>query len=396
MSGVSAIKNHQQESAIVNDIHTLLGGQACENIQQKIKKLSLINLYSIYQNLSKIERKQLLEYLPSTPKLDLIRLTAESDPVIELINTEQLLVVQENSTVGMVKSKRLNQQYVDNSNPIVVVNEFNQYLGIIELHHLIACPDDTLASEIVAESNKLHVSETQRNAANIIANSGTHFAVLVDNQNSVVGLLSLTDIIKNKAQQETQTDNRPYLQIPVLSHVRQRIFWILALAAVGLLSGIIIQSYDDAITALIILAFYMPMVADTGGNAGSQAATVIIRSIALGELKLKNWFAILYKEIRIALFIGLGLACVSFLKITFLSYGIDLPEGLTLTVIAFAIALAIFIQVLSATLIGASLPLIVKWFKQDPAVVASPAITTVVDVTGLLIYFYITSSFLLY
>lgn len=392
MSRVTAINNQQHEPYFVDHISQLLKNSSFKDLHTTLKNITLVNLYNVYNQLPKTEQAQLLNKLPIVQKIDLTLLSNRSQPVIELLQPDQLQVVDIKNTVISIKSKLQKQSNA----PIVVVDEFNRYLGIVELHHLIDAPDNDLIESYLSDVTKLHVSEQQQNAAQIIANNNDHYAVVVDKQEHLVGILNLSDIINISTIKEKKPTERPYLQVSVLNHVRQRIFWILALAVVGLLSGIIIQSYDDAITALIILAFYMPMVADTGGNAGSQAATVIIRSIAMGELKLQNWFAILYKEMRIAIFIGLGLGIVSYFKIYFLSYGIELPEGLTLTVIAFAIGLAIFIQVLTATVIGASLPLFVKWCKQDPAVVASPAITTIVDITGLLIYFYITSTILLY
>jgi len=392
MSRVTALSNYQQTVNFAEHISQLLKSCSFEALHKSLKNLSLVNLYTLYKLLSKAEQVQLLSKLPIFQRIDLTLLSKKSQPVIELLKVDQLRVIDINNTVAAIKSKRGKKS----NSPIAVVDEFKQYLGMIEWHRLIDAPEHDLIANYLGEVTKLHVSEAPQNAAHIIANNNDHYAVLVDKQDHLIGILNLADIINHKRIKDQQTPTRPYLKIPVLSHVRQRIFWILALAVVGLLSGIIIQSYDDAITALIILAFYMPMVADTGGNAGSQAATVIIRSMAIGELKIHNWFAILYKELRIALFIGLGLAIVSYLKIYFLSYGIDLPDGLTLKVIALAIALALFVQVLSATVIGASLPLLVKLCKQDPAVVASPAITTIVDVTGLLIYFYITSTLLLY
>lgn len=394
MSDVTAVLNLQHQSNLDNTAHCF--DDTYTEDTKNSKNLSIINLYAIYKNFSKIEKKQFINKLPTAQQNDLQALAMTENPVIDLLYADPVLVVQQNSAVKHIKAKQQDLKNANQNKPIIVIDEFKHYLGIIEIADLVTSDDDTLAVDLYVSKTKLFISETQQNAEKIIAKNNDYFAVLTNSQNAVVGLLMLTDIIKAKNLQPQEVTPPPYLQTSVLSHVRQRIFWILALASVGLLSGIIIQSYDDAITALIILAFYMPMVADTGGNVGSQAATVIIRSIAMGELRLKNWFAILYKELRIALFIGVGLACVSYLKIYFLSYGIELPEGLTLTVIAFAIALAIFVQVLSATIIGASLPLLVKWCNQDPAVVASPAITTIVDVTGLLIYFYITSSMLLY
>ena len=317
MSRVTATNNHQHESNMACHISQLLNKYSFSDVQKSIKNLTLVSLYAVYSQLSKVHQKQLLKNVPITQKIDLALLSTEPSPVIELTTAEDFLVVKNNCNVGLVKTQLLRKPLNGSNYPIVITDEFNQYLGIVEQQSLFIATETSLITELLSSTTQLHVSEAQQSAVNILANNNDHFAVLVDKQNALVGLLKLTDIIKESNSNTPPAENRPYLQTPVLSHVRQRIFWILALAAVGLLSGIIIQSYDDAITALIILAFYMPMVADTGGNAGSQAATVIIRSIALGELRLKNWLAILYKELRIAIFIGIGLACVSYLKIYF-------------------------------------------------------------------------------
>jgi magnesium transporter len=131
----------------------------------------------------------------------------------------------------------------------------------------------------------------------------------------------------------------------------------------------------------------MPMVADTGGNTGSQSATVVVRALALGEITCKDILHVLRKEFFIACLLATVLGVLSFGKVLFLSQNSVIPAGYTLVNIGLAIAVALALQVVTATLIGAVLPLIASAFKQDPAVVASPALTTVVDITGLLIYF---------
>ena len=131
----------------------------------------------------------------------------------------------------------------------------------------------------------------------------------------------------------------------------------------------------------------MPMVADTGGNTGSQTATVVVRALALGEIRPKDFIKVLYKELKIALLLALILGVLSWMKVMFLSQNTEIPLGYSLSKIGIAIALALSLQVVTATLIGAILPLGAAKMKLDPAVVASPALTTVVDITGLIIYF---------
>jgi magnesium transporter len=153
----------------------------------------------------------------------------------------------------------------------------------------------------------------------------------------------------------------------------------------------IINAYQGVLESFIILAMYMPMMAATGGNTGSQAATVVIRSLSLGEIHDEDWPKIVFKEAKISFMLSLSVALLTYLKIAFLSFHSVLPTGFSMGYVAFTISLAIAIQVISSAVIGAGLPLIVRRLGGDPAVVASPAISTIVDITGLLIYFTVAS-----
>jgi len=149
----------------------------------------------------------------------------------------------------------------------------------------------------------------------------------------------------------------------------------------------IIHGFEGTLTAMLILALYMPMVADTGGNTGSQSATVVVRALALGEISPRHVLSVLWKEFRVSCLLAIILGLLSFGKVLFLSRSSEVPAGHTLSGIGVCIALALALQVITATLIGAVLPLGAARMKWDPAVVASPALTTIVDITGLLIYF---------
>ncbi len=185
-----------------------------------------------------------------------------------------------------------------------------------------------------------------------------------------------------------------YLQDGVMAHVRARIGWIIALSVFGMLSGLIISRYEDTLSSMLILVIFMPMMADTGGNVGSQAATLLVRALAIGEVCVSQWPQVLWKEMRVALIISSALVILIVMRVFGFAAGVELPEGISLEMVAMAISLAMIIQVLSSTLIGALLPLLATRLRLDPAVIVSPVLTTVVDITGMLIYFFTITTLL--
>ncbi|PMG63661.1 Mg2+ transporter mgtE [Vibrio splendidus] len=184
-----------------------------------------------------------------------------------------------------------------------------------------------------------------------------------------------------------------YLSTGVLSHVRQRIGWIIALALLGVVSGLIIAQYEDILSQLVLLAIYMPVIAAAGGNTGTQAATLVIRALATGELKKRQWANVLWKELRVAICLALAIALVMIGRILLFSDN-QSTGGYDINMIAYAIAVALFIQVTISTVLGAGLPIVARLFKLDPAVLVSPVLASVVDISGMWIYFTVVNSFL--
>ena len=178
-----------------------------------------------------------------------------------------------------------------------------------------------------------------------------------------------------------------YLDNSVFSHVRERVGWIIGLAFMGIISGLIISRFEGTLQSLVLLAVYMPVVAAAGGNTGSQAATLVIRALATGDITLKDWTKVLWKEFRISLFISAVLATVVMLRVVLFGEGQALPEGVTLGMTGFAIGAAIALQVIISTTLGGLLPLIARGFRLDPAVLVSPVLASIVDITGMLVYF---------
>ncbi|MFD2179874.1 magnesium transporter [Veronia pacifica] len=178
-----------------------------------------------------------------------------------------------------------------------------------------------------------------------------------------------------------------YLSNSVMSHVWQRIGWIIGLALMGVVSGLIISHYEDAISQLVLLAIYMPVVAAAGGNAGSQAATLVVRALAMNEIRPRQWLQVMWKEFRVSLVIAAALALVIMGRVAFATDTSQLPANFSIYAVAMAIGTALMIQVTLSTTVGGVLPLIARKLKLDPAVLVSPVLASIVDITGMAIYF---------
>ncbi len=280
-----------------------------------------------------------------------------------------------------------------------VVDSQRRLLGFVSLKDLIlADPNTKLEDMMQREVIFARATDDQEEAARKIQKYDLIALPVVNGNDALVGIITHDDALDVITQEQTEDMEKMmaiggaheagvYLGTPAWEHFKNRAGWIVGLAALEIVSGWIIHSYESTLNHLMILALYMPMVADTGGNTGSQSATVVVRALALGEVRPKDLFRVLFKELKISAMLAAVLGVLSWAKVMFLSHNSYIPPGFSLLHIAEVIAIALAVQVVTATLIGALLPLIAARLKLDPAVVASPALTTIVDITGLLIYF---------
>ncbi|NOY88997.1 MAG: magnesium transporter [FCB group bacterium] len=281
-----------------------------------------------------------------------------------------------------------------------VVDENRRLLGFVSLKDLILANPKTKIEDMMHQDVIFaRVTDDQETAARKIQKYDLIALPVVNDNDALVGIITHDDAIDIITQENTEDLEKfmaiggsheagVYLKTPAWVHFKNRAFWIVGLAALGLVSGAIIHSFQATLMNLLILALYMPMMADTGGNTGSQSATVVVRALALKEITPKDALRVLFKELKISLLLAAILGVLSWGKVMFISSSSEVPAGLSLGMVGFAIAIALSVQVITATLIGALLPLGAAKLKLDPAVVASPALTTVVDITGLLIYFF--------
>ena len=209
-----------------------------------------------------------------------------------------------------------------------------------------------------------------------------------DEIKEIIENLFLDDIVDIIEQENTEDfqkmaamepSEEPYLKTPVLTLAKKRIVWLLVLMVSATVIGSIIQGFEDVLQSVVILASFIPMLMDTGGNSGSQSSTLVIRGLALGEITTKDFLKVIFKEFRVSIVVATVLAIVNFLRLYFFT---SADFMISLTVCA-----SLFFTVVLAKIVGGVLPIISKKLKLDPAIMASPLITTIVDAFALIVYF---------
>jgi len=282
---------------------------------------------------------------------------------------------------------------------IYVVDEDHRLVGFVSLKDLIlARPSQKVVDVMHRDVILAGVSDDQEEVARKIEKFDLIAIPIVNGNNVLVGIVThddALDILRQEQQEDVEKFMAiggrhaagEYLRTPAWMHFKNRVVWVVILGVLGLVSGLIVQNFEGLLLQFAILAAFMPMLADTGGNTGSQSATLVVRALALDEVGPKDILRVILKELRVSVLLAVVLALVAFGRVLVFGGGSTMPEGYSLIWIATAISIALGLQVISATLIGAVLPLLAAKMKWDPAVVASPALTTIVDITGLLLFF---------
>lgn len=291
---------------------------------------------------------------------------------------------------------------------IFVVDAKDKLRGIVRLRDLAFNPWSTpIADLMVPAEHAVLATVDQEEAAAIQKRYDLVLLPVLDESGRLLGAISADDAMEILEEESTEDiekgagltgerSEESYLNTRVWTHFRRRAGWLLGLAVLAILSGYVMLRFEGLLSSIYILSLFLPMVIAAGGNTGGQASTMVIRAMALGELGLPEFLRVAWKELRLGLalgsFLGLTIAAVI---IGFLpAFNPSLPEGITYFSFGLAVACAMAAQVTTSTLIGGLLPIFARAVKLDPAVIAAPAVTTVVDVTGMVIYFSVARLFL--
>ncbi len=299
-----------------------------------------------------------------------------------------------------IKSRGVHSETVN----VCYVIEKHKLLGTVTAMDLLICDDDDLLSDVM-EENPISVKtlSDKEEVAQLFNKYDVVSLPVVDNENCMVGIVTFDDaidVIQEEAEEDFQkmaaiapTTDKPYLKISVWELWKGRIPWLIFLMLSATFTGMIISSFEDALSKIVVLTAFIPMLMGTGGNSGSQASVTVIRGLSLGEIDVRDILRVLWKEIRVSVLCGVSLAVACFVKIIFIDGMLLKTPGVTNNV-ALVVALTLCLTVICAKVIGCVLPIIAKKMKLDPAVMASPFITTVVDGVSLLVYFGIAKAFL--
>lgn len=270
-----------------------------------------------------------------------------------------------------------------------VIDKSRRLEGIVSVRTLLLASPDELIEDIM-DTNVTYVQTTddQEEIANLFRKYGWMSLPVVDRERRLVGIITIDDAVEVLEEEATEDfekmaamlpSEKPYLKTSVLVLAKNRIMWLLVLMLSAMVTGGILSKYEEAFTILPILVTFIPMLTDTGGNAGSQSSTLVIRGMALQEIEIKDFLKVFWKELRVSLVVGIVLSAVNFLRLVFLS-----PAN---PMVALTVSLSLLLTVIIAKSVGSLLPIVAKLMKSDPAIMASPIITTIVDAFSLIIYF---------
>jgi len=310
--------------------------------------------------------------------------SAGSIMTIEFVDLKKEMTVKE--ALERIRKTGVDKETID---VCYVIDNNRKLEGIVPLRKLILSDENIKVSDIM-DSNVISVNThvDQEEIAALFKKYDLVAMPVVDNENRLVGIITIDDIVDVIEKENTEDFHKmaaivpyedEYLKTGVLRLAKNRILWLLILMISAMFTGRIILKYEALLQSCIALTAFIPMLMDTGGNAGSQAATLIIRGLALGEIKINDTLKIVWKEFRVAIIVGLVLSAVNFLRIYFLENADAL--------VALTVSLSLFITVIMAKVIGCMLPIVAKKLKIDPAIMASPLITTIVDAMSLSAYF---------
>lgn len=380
-----------------------------------IKELPPFKTAELLNQLSPDDRTDFLEELPKSALRDLIKLLNPEEVKITLrmlgypedsvgrLMTPDYIYVYETDTVAeafrIIRKNGKNSETID---VIYVINKKGELVDDFRIRDLILASSDMKISELMdGRIIALNVNDDQEKAGHIFRMNNRVALPVVDDNNILLGIVTIDDIlwVTNEEYSEdmqkmggTEALDEPYLDTPFFKLIRKRAPWLIILFLSEMLTTTAMTHYSEEIQQATVLALFIPLIMSSGGNSGSQASTLIIQAMAVGEVTIKDWWRIMRREILSGLTLGLILGIIGFCRISlwelFHDLGfMDFTYGEHWLLIAFTVGFALVGIILWGSLTGSMLPILLKRLGADPAASSAPFVATLVDVTGIIIYF---------
>ena len=398
--------------ALAADVFEYLDSDAQEAL---LKAMGTAQAASILNEMSPDDRTALLEELPGAAVVQLLQLLSPEEKKVAqaLLNypegsvgrlmTPDFVSVRDDWTIQRVLDHiRENGRDSETLNVVYVTDERGRLIDDVRIREFLLRPTDTLVRDIHDSSFvALRATDPAETGLETFKKYDRNTLPVIDSGEKLLGIVTIDDMLDVQEEQTTEeiqklggTEalNDPYMDTPVWELVKKRAVWLIVLFLGGMLTTTVIGRFASSLEKAVVLSIFMPLIISAGGNAGSQASTLIIRAMSLGEVRFSDWWLVMKKEILSGLLLGGILAVFGFLRVVGWqniehAFGGD-PYGQFSTWIGLTFAVAVMGVVMWGTIAGSMLPLILKKLGLDPATSSAPFVATLVDVTGLIIYFY--------
>ncbi len=366
-----------------------------KDLAQTLQYMSPDERTDFYQALPQDLQEVVLPLLARAQREDLLRLHSYEEFTAGAVMTSDYATLSPQLTareaIEQLRQEAPDRETIYNS---YVVDEQRKLIGVVGLRSLIVSPSYKKVSEIMeTEVISAHVDDSQEEVAKIFAKFDLLAMPILDKEGHLVGIVTVDDIL-DVAEEEATEDfhlmgsvqdvGMSLREASAWLLVQKRLPWLLVLVLMNVFSGAGIAYFEDVIQATVALVFFLPLLIDSGGNAGSQSATLMVRALATGDVSRSDWFNLLGREVLIALVIGFFMA-VAVSLLGFYRGGAD---------VAFVVSSAMILVVLTGSLIGMSLPFLLSKFNFDPATASAPLVTSIADIAGVFIYFSIATAWL--
>lgn len=382
-----------------------------------IQSLPPIKTAELLNELPADDRTAFLEELPTDVVRELIKLLEPEERKVTLallgypegsvgrLMIPDYITVREDWTMAEVLDEvRKEGRYMETIDVVYVISVKGEFVDDLKIKDVILSPPDKLVTDSIDRRFiSLNVHDTQEEANNIFKMNNRVALPVVDDNNIMLGIVTIDDVLWVANEEFTENMQRiggtealdePYLEIPLFKLFKKRVGWLIILFLGEMLTATAMGYFEDELAKALILALFVPLIISSGGNSGSQASTLIIQAMAMGEVYVEDWWRVLKREILSGLMLGSVLGLIGFLRIEVWSQFFPEVYGEHSFFIALTVGFSLIGVVLWGTLSGSMLPLLLKKLGADPATSSAPFVATLVDVTGLIIYFSLAYVFL--
>ncbi|MDO5026725.1 MAG: magnesium transporter [Tissierellia bacterium] len=378
--------------------NNIIGSMTNTEITEIVDDLYIDDVVDMLEELPANVVKKIMKNVPTERRGIINQYLQYPDDSAGSIMTAEFIDIKMKNTVGSA-IKIIRQRALDTESvyTVYITDTWRRLVGFVSVRTLLVNKNDTKLEDLI-EEDVIYVTTTddQEYVARQFAKYGFLSLPVVDREKRLVGMVTIDDAVDVLDEEATEDfekmaamtpSEKPYIKSSIWELSKNRLTWLVFLMLSGTISGMIMLKFEDALGSLMGVAAFIPMLMGAGGNAGSQASTMIIRGLSIGEIESKDYLKVFLKEFGVSFLVGIALAIVNFIRIILLKPG--------QTMLALTVSLSLVITIMIAKSVGGLLPLLAKKLSLDPALMAAPLITTIVDALSLIVYFFFVQTILL-